>query len=231
MNCVNCKNEIISKSAKKFCSCSCAAKFNNTGRIRTDESKLRVSIAMKIYLADNPCELKSRTNRLEVIRPIKKRKTETLKICTFCKCEFMSQRRKNGAYPRLCSDKCFIARKQQNARGNKSIFYKDVRMDSMWEVKLATFLDYHNIEWVRPQTSIPWTDTKQKQHKYFPDFYLPAYNIYCDPKNPIVLEQQKEKIEYVKKHITLLYGDLNEIINHIKNMVGLPEFESGINHS
>ncbi len=42
--CTFCNSLIISKSAKKFCSCSCAAKFNNLHRLpRTESSKLKQS--------------------------------------------------------------------------------------------------------------------------------------------------------------------------------------------
>ena len=44
-NCVFCGKSILPK--KKFCNSSCAAKFNNSGRRRTEESKAEISAKMK----------------------------------------------------------------------------------------------------------------------------------------------------------------------------------------
>jgi hypothetical protein len=81
---------------------------------------------------------------------------------------------------------------------HQQLFYKKdgtiIILDSSWEVVLAQRLDYLDIDWVRPKP-IPWVDRDGKEHHYFPDFYLPKYNVYLDPKNSIVQEQQKEKIE------------------------------------
>jgi hypothetical protein len=72
--------------------------------------------------------------------------------------------------------------------------YKGVWMDSSWEVRLAKRLDDMMVEWTRPDP-IPYIDAEGKQRNYFPDFYLPAYDVYLDPKNPAAYENQKEKIK------------------------------------
>jgi hypothetical protein len=72
-----------------------------------------------------------------------------------------------------------------------------VQLDSSWEEKLAVRLDELNISWIRPE-SIIWEDVEGKKHNYFPDFYLPDYDIYLDPKNSIAYKSQIEKIKILE---------------------------------
>jgi len=72
--------------------------------------------------------------------------------------------------------------------------YKGVRLDSSWELVLAKRLDEQSIEWNRPNP-IPWVDNEQITHNYFPDFYLPEYDLFLDPKNPYAIKAQKKKLD------------------------------------
>lgn len=75
---------------------------------------------------------------------------------------------------------------------NKGSRYKDIWFDSNWEIIVAKSLDENNIKWERPKTGFVWND---KGNKYYPDFYLPEYNVYLDPKNDYLIEKDFEKIE------------------------------------
>ena len=79
-----------------------------------------------------------------------------------------------------------------------------VLLDSSWEEKLAKILDDKHIKWERPKP-LKWVDNAGNIHNYFPDFYLPEYNLYLDPKNPQACIKQKEKID-------ILYKMYNNII-------------------
>jgi hypothetical protein len=57
-----------------------------------------------------------------------------------------------------------------------------VLLDSSWEEALAKRLDELHIEWERPKP-IQWVDSNGRTRNYFPDFYLPLYQLYLDPKN------------------------------------------------
>ena len=74
------------------------------------------------------------------------------------------------------------------------IEYKGILLESSWELALATRLDNIGVEWTRP-APIPWTDKEGLKHNYFPDFYLPEYDLYLDPKNPQARKVQKKKLE------------------------------------
>ena len=77
-----------------------------------------------------------------------------------------------------------------------------VLLDSSWEEILARRLDFLEIDWIRPDPVV-WKDDNGVCHKYFPDFYLPKYDLFLDPKNPYAARKQVFKIEKVKKIINL----------------------------
>lgn len=79
------------------------------------------------------------------------------------------------------------------------ILYKNIILDSKWELALAIRLDELNIKWIRPEP-IKWTDKTGVTHNYFADFYLVDYDLYLDPKNPHVINMQKEKLNYLQMH-------------------------------
>lgn len=76
--------------------------------------------------------------------------------------------------------------------------YKGVMLDSSWELALAMRLDELQIKWERPKP-LKWVDKNGDKHNYFPDFYLEEYDLYLDPKNPAAYQNQKEKVEVLKK--------------------------------
>lgn len=75
---------------------------------------------------------------------------------------------------------------------NRGQRYNGIWFDSTWEVRVAKSLDENNIKWERPKIGFQWTD---EGRKYYPDFYLPDYNVYLDPKNPYLQQQDKQKIQ------------------------------------
>lgn len=74
---------------------------------------------------------------------------------------------------------------------NKGFRYKDIWFDSKWEIAVAKSLDENKIEWIRPKSGFVWTDDG---NKYYPDFFLPEYNVYLDPKNDYLRKVHAEKI-------------------------------------
>jgi hypothetical protein len=69
-----------------------------------------------------------------------------------------------------------------------------VLLDSSWEEELARRLDHLGILWERPKEPVIYQlDGVSK--RYFPDFYLPEYDLYLDPKNPAAYKAQSRKIE------------------------------------
>ena len=91
-----------------------------------------------------------------------------------------------------------------------------VNLDSSWEVEIAQYLDKNKIKWVRP-VPIPYTIDNQLHH-YYPDFYLPDYDVYLDPKNSYVVKQNAEKLAAVfsEHKIVLFYGERKNIIEKLE---------------
>lgn len=75
-----------------------------------------------------------------------------------------------------------------------------VKLDSAWEEELAKRLDDTGVEWTRPP-AIKWIDKHGIQRNYFPDFYLPDYDVFLDPKNPYAIKAQIDKIECLTEQV------------------------------
>lgn len=64
---------------------------------------------------------------------------------------------------------------------SKKVVYNGNKFHSTWEVNVAIWLDAHEVIWQRDVTPIPyqWND---RWHLYFPDFYLPDFDLYVEVK-------------------------------------------------
>ncbi|MEE9215428.1 MAG: hypothetical protein V3U54_11680 [Thermodesulfobacteriota bacterium] len=81
---------------------------------------------------------------------------------------------------------------------SKRCNYKGISLDSSFELIVAKELDKHGISWTRPKFLI-WMDNRQKR-RYFPDFYLPDFDVYLDPKNDYLIKKDKRKLQLVRKY-------------------------------
>jgi len=86
-------------------------------------------------------------------------------------------------------------RLQKHSKYSKNIEYKPgVILESSYEVKLAEILDDLNILWVKVRKGFKWFDGI-KTRRYIPDFYLPDYDIFLDPKNDYLIKRDEKKIK------------------------------------
>lgn len=150
-----------------------------------------------------------------------------LNNCIICKKEFVHWCKK-----KTCSKECYkkllsiITSKNENCGGEthfKRFKYNEISMDSSWEVDLAKWLDLKNIKWIRSKKLVfIWIDSGKKR-RYHPDFYLPDFNVYLDPKNGYKVECDKKKLDYVMNNydIKLFYGELDYIKNKIEEIMGV----------
>jgi hypothetical protein len=100
-----------------------------------------------------------------------------------------------------------------------------VKLDSSWEEALAIRLDSINVEWARP-APIKWVDKKNITHNYFPDFYLPEYDLYLDPKNPYAIKAQQSKIDCLTNQIKnlIIIKSLTECNNFTPDQCSIKEY-------
>lgn len=206
IKCKNCEKPIPyeKKRYNTFCSKSCSAQAGNKSRgKRSKETKLKISATMK-QVSKRQFETGKR------IRTGQTRCRVSFKNCKICNKLFTV---KNYNETKTCSRECMIKAKQSRSYQNgsrKTYYYKGVILESSWELEIAKLLDKRKIEWIRPKP-IPWTDKKNKTRLYYPDFYLPEYNLYLDPKNPYCMELDKTKMEEISKKVSIEYGDIQKI--------------------
>jgi hypothetical protein len=79
---------------------------------------------------------------------------------------------------------------------NRGQWYRDTWFDSKWEVRVAESLDENSIQWQRPKIGFVWTDLG---NKYYPDFYLPDFDVYLDPKNSYLQTKDANKISQAQQ--------------------------------
>ena len=102
--CLKCGKELTSRQ-KKFCSCSCAVKYNNLHRSKETQEKIRNSL-IKYYkchsvkLKSNICSEESEVKNKKGKKDIK-RKTH-YQICLYCGREYEANRNES----QFCSHKC-----------------------------------------------------------------------------------------------------------------------------
>ncbi len=82
---------------------------------------------------------------------------------------------------------------QKNIRFSKMENYNGIWLDSSYESILARELDAHGIQWTRPK-ALKWNDLGNIR-RYIPDFYLPVYDVYLDPKNDFLIVKDERKIK------------------------------------
>lgn len=95
----------------------------------------------------------------------------------------------------------------------KKVDYNGILLDGNWEAIVAKYLDDNNIKWERVNSGFKYI-WNNSEHLYFPDFYLPKYNIYIEVKG-----YQRDRDIYKWKTLNnLLILKESEIIK-IKNNI------------
>lgn len=181
---------------RKFCSQSCAARTNTTGRSHTEHTKRKIQ------------------------KSLAKHRYQYCKVyfmsCKVCNSSFVSR----TSSRHICSDSCRSEDLSKRAISNPSFGGNRSRnfithitpsgvsytLDSSWEAKLANALDRADVEWSRPTEPLTYVDTSGKRRRYFPDFYIPQHDLYVDTKNPWRLSMDIDKLTRVtdQRDITLL---------------------------
>jgi len=67
----------------------------------------------------------------------------------------------------------------------------------------------NDIVWIRPKPLI-YLDKNTQMRRYYPDFYLPAYDVYLDPKNNYVQKRDEDKIKRVQEQNNVKVFVLNK---------------------
>lgn len=109
------------------------------------------------------------------------------------------------------------------------IRYNGAVLGSSYELILAKDLDKNQVEWVKPRR-FEYIDPFGKKRTYTPDFYLPTFDLYLDPKNDFLIHNTNprlgfrdiEKIELVsiQNKIQILILDKSQLSwDYIQNEI------------
>lgn len=205
------------KKNNMFCSSSCAA--INSNKLRTSESREQQRISLfksrgVDYKPKIEYEPKRDSMTSAIMSAVKTNLSFTkIKQCTYCKKYFNNSIRNRTT----CSDDCHLNVKLVMNAGIRKQEYNGIKFDSGWEVTVAKWLDLNNFDWIRPTEPISYSINGIDKN-YYPDFYLPKFGIYLDPKNHIVSEKQKEKVEYFSKFDNFIIGDLDYILARLEGL-------------
>lgn len=167
--------------------------------------KKKMNHCSRSCAASNSVRLPHSEETKEKIRQYHARKLRINKVknCIICQKEIVNQKRKT------CSDICCSKQKSIKAKEavktrifggsttkNKFPFIKKngnvVYLDSSWEQILAEALDQNNIVWERPSFF-----RLSNGKRYTPDFYLPDYSLYLDPKAKAREERFNKSLEKI----------------------------------
>ena len=106
----------------------------------------------------------------------------------------------------------------------KNIIYKGINLDSSLEYDLATILDKQGISWERCG-KFNYIDENLLQHTYTPDFYLPEYDIYLDPKNDFLINNINPSLGYKDCDKIKWVCEQNNIIVYILSKEDVNNFD------
>lgn len=182
----------------KFCSRKCA----NSRGPRTDDFKKTVS--EKLTGKSMHTEESIRKSILSRGRIPNSDRPDT--SCVICGTNTNTKHRKTCS--EICYKKLTRLNSQKNPKcgGQKHTHRTKIQningeifvSESSYEVRLAEILNSLDILWIRPEC-FWYVDSKENKRRYYPDFYLPAHDIYIDPKNDYLIKTDIDKINCAAK--------------------------------
>jgi len=100
----------------------------------------------------------------------------------------------------------------------KTINYKGFKLKGSWELITALFLNKRKIKWtnkIKPFNYF-W---KNKNHLYFPDFYLPKYKLYIEVKGYETKRDRAKWKNFPKKLLILKNNEIKLIKQNKFNLI------------
>lgn len=153
---------------RKFCSRKCA---NSRGPMSEPDKELRrvFSIEHPTGVAvDHSLRGDTRIEKVSIVCPTCETTFDTLPSAIRIYCS--STCRKSGGF-------------RENSTIKHRSIYKGFQMDSGAELTFAKLLDQYNIIWIKNNsTFFEFIGSDQKQHRYYPDFYLPSFDYWIEIK-------------------------------------------------
>lgn len=208
-NCENCSLEHNGLyGSGRFCCTKCARSFST--KLKRHIINEKVSLSLKSVYAITPKKNikrnQSKPSPETTLKRILSRGHTPIDQKPFTVCAICSKQT-NSKTRKTCSTECYFSLLKQRSTANPrcggakhthrtaifNINNDKFTAESSYEVTLSQTLNDLNILWIRP--SFLWyTDSKGIKRRYYPDFFLPQYNIYFDPKNDYLISKDVDKI-------------------------------------
>lgn len=225
--------KMLDTAKQKFCSLKCVGVYNSNTRHKMWKCDYCDAVLPNRKLWYNhKREVHNLSNsELQKIKMSRKSKEELSRIAK----KGIETKRKNGTLHHTESTKIKLSlwSTTNNHRSNnfKHVPYidyllksgKSIKLRGSYEIRFATYLDEHNIDWVYEKV-IPYSDIENnKRLRYVkPDFYIPSLDIYFDTKG-YLSEESKRKYKLVFEQtgikINLIYKkDLESLESGIKKL-------------
>lgn len=97
-----------------------------------------------------------------------------------------------------------------NVNGRVKVYeYKGIKLNGLWELDVAKYLDKQGIRWERPTVGFEY-EWNGGIHLYFPDFYLPDLNKYIEVKG-LKRERDDYKWKVVPGLIVITAKEIEQI--------------------
>ena len=215
MKCKNCNENDAVKYSKysngKFCGKKCARAFSTKEKRKEINEKVSKKLSKHLY--------------------------KNL-VCIICGSNFQNI---HYYYRGTCSAECYrqllsikakkrivlddtrkklstIAKQRNFGHTSKqAVYYKMkngdvIYLHSSYEEKTANSLDENNIKWIRPKP-LRYIGKDEKEHRYYPDFYLSDFDTYIDTKNDYLIKKDADKIKRVsdQNKVMVLIIDRNNL--------------------
>lgn len=194
--CKKCSNYFEpTKGLINYCSVRC-----RNSRIQTEEVRKKKSISAKIN-AKNPIKGKFGKDNPNWVNRISTK-------CLHCNQPIYHLPSKIRKYHLECWKNCSGGLREGSTIRHRAE-YKNQIMDSGAEKAFAIRCDELKIKWIKNKDIFfKYLDTNNKERKYYPDFFLPEYNIWVEIKGKFY-EDKDPNFEYKMKsinNILLIYS-------------------------
>lgn len=101
----------------------------------------------------------------------------------------------------------------------------ELGLSNSQEVLIALTLDRNGVSWIRPEKGFHYVDGKGSFRTYFPDFFLPDYNLYLEAKTSVkTTVKDKKAKEYSITSKGFRFGYLyfkDEIMKKLNTLFGV----------
>lgn len=181
----------VDSGETRFCSNKCARSYSTYQKRET----INTTVSNSLQGRERPDQQARENTSCKVCGETFERvKSSSQKYCSVScknKCPDLRQR-----YREIAKERDFGGQTSRKTIHYEKLDGTEVQLHSSFEVQVAETLDENDIDWERP-SAIEY-QLEGETRRYYPDFYLPKFDVYLDPKNDYLIETHREKLKAVR---------------------------------